>query len=253
MAPNGSGATPRVEPRLDVDLGRNRARPPQPPAAPTGHIDDDGVIHPSNEALPKDQLHALLVDVYAQTGIKISADDPVVAAALIQSALVRRAGNDAAGELQRCVVHAVAEIAEAVKTERAAAASLDRAAGDAHAQIVSDAKAISRAELSEMRQRFWQLAESTLEQVRSSAQLSQGAIRIRVALGLFVGLALGFVLAIVAGRVQPQAMSAEQVRLMHNGLMLDAAWPKLPPAIRAQIEGAKPSAERQQTSKPQSK
>lgn len=42
------------------------------------------------------QVQALLVDIFAQTGQKVEISDPLVAAALIHSALLRRAGQDAA-------------------------------------------------------------------------------------------------------------------------------------------------------------
>jgi len=252
-------ATERREPDMGdgpapapKSLGRNRAAlPPDPP--PT--VDADGVIHglqpsPASQASversasprapEKTDLQALLVDVFDQTGIKVTADDPIVAAALIQSAVMRRAGVDAAQRMQDCVVDAVKQIADAVNTERAAAASLDRAAGDAHQQLIADAKLVGEAELSQLRERFLKAASTALEEVRSTAALSKGAVRWRIGAGVAVGLAVGAMLTLALGRFQPRPMSPEQVRLMHNGLMLDAAWPKLPPATRALIEGARP-------------
>jgi len=42
------------------------------------------------------EVQALLVDIFALTGQKVEINDPLVAAALIHSALLRRAGQDAA-------------------------------------------------------------------------------------------------------------------------------------------------------------
>jgi hypothetical protein len=43
-----------------------------------------------------EEVQALLVDIFVLTGQKVQKDDPLVAAALIHSALLRRAGEDAA-------------------------------------------------------------------------------------------------------------------------------------------------------------
>lgn len=47
------------------------------------------------------QIQALLVDIFAQTGQKVELNDPLVAAALIHSALLRRAGQDAAWAIEQ--------------------------------------------------------------------------------------------------------------------------------------------------------
>lgn len=43
-----------------------------------------------------EEVQSLLLDIFARTGQKVQADDPLVAAALIHSALLRRAGQEAA-------------------------------------------------------------------------------------------------------------------------------------------------------------
>lgn len=48
-----------------------------------------------------DAVQALLVDIFALTGQKVQRDDPLVAAALIHSALLRRAGEDAARAIEQ--------------------------------------------------------------------------------------------------------------------------------------------------------
>lgn len=50
-----------------------------------------------------DEVQALLLDIFALTGQKVQADDPLVAAALIHSALLRRAGEHAAQVIKAAV------------------------------------------------------------------------------------------------------------------------------------------------------
>lgn len=46
-------------------------------------------------------VQALLIEIFARTGQKVQVDDPLVAAALIHSALLRRAGEDAARAIEQ--------------------------------------------------------------------------------------------------------------------------------------------------------
>ena len=56
----------------------------------------------SSDGIPDpDEVQALLVDIFALTGQKVQKDDPLVAAALIHSALLRRAGEDAAQAIKQ--------------------------------------------------------------------------------------------------------------------------------------------------------
>lgn len=56
---------------------------------------------PSGTAVGPGEVQALLVDIFALTGQKVQHDDPLVAAALIHSALLRRAGQDAARAIEQ--------------------------------------------------------------------------------------------------------------------------------------------------------
>lgn len=66
------------------------------------------------QAAPKDaaekpspeDVQALLVDIFALTGQKVEIDDPLVAAALIHSALLRRAGHEAARAINQATQEA---------------------------------------------------------------------------------------------------------------------------------------------------
>lgn len=57
-----------------------------------------------------DEVQALLVDIFARTGQKVEIDDPLVAAALIHSALLQRAGNDAAQAIEKAAQNASRDI-----------------------------------------------------------------------------------------------------------------------------------------------
>ncbi len=51
------------------------------------------------------EVQALLVDIFALTGQKVEIGDPIVAAALIHSALLRRAGEEAAKAIKEAAQH----------------------------------------------------------------------------------------------------------------------------------------------------
>lgn len=63
-------------------------------STPAGAGDDVSSTDP-------DEVKALLQEIFARTGQKVQADDPLVAAALIHSTLLRRAGHDAARAIER--------------------------------------------------------------------------------------------------------------------------------------------------------
>jgi hypothetical protein len=239
----------RTEPTLDAEaparrsLGRNRAALPASSTA-----DEDGVI-PDEVASQKASggprqpgvdLDALLVEVFQSTGVKVTADDPLVAAAMIQSSLVLRAGSRASEALQEAVVGAVAALAEAVKAERETVANIDRSITSAVAQISEAAKTASAHELGAMKASFARAAAHALDQVSRQASLSRGAIAWRMGACLAAGLAAGLVSGTLLVKLQAPQLSPEQRRLIHNGLILDTAWPKLPPSARSAMEPPKP-------------
>jgi len=73
-----------------------------------------------------EEVQALLVEIFARTGQKVEAGDPVVAAALIHSALLRRAGQDAARAIEQAALRARQD-AERRAREPLAAGELVRA------------------------------------------------------------------------------------------------------------------------------
>jgi hypothetical protein len=211
----------------------------QPEAAKEKHVPAKADDKAAVRATPKkdESLHALLVEIFEVTGHKVTLDDPVVAAALLQSKLLRRAGDDAAVSLREAVVKVVAELAEAVRVERETAANLDRTVASAFQQITEGAKKAGDQELATMQTRFARVATETLDQVRrEAASLAPGGRWWRYSATLLAGLALGLAVGVVIGKSRSPQINQEQIRLMHNGMLLDAAWPKLPKAARDVLE-----------------
>ncbi|MDP2367184.1 hypothetical protein [Rhodoferax sp.] len=192
------------------------------------------------EPTQANKLAALIVEVFELTGQKLTLDDPVLVAALLQSELIKKAGGDAALMLREAAMEVVAELIKAVKVEREHATSLNRAAADALQKIAEGAKAISSAEQANMATRFEQSAIDTLDRVRKEAsKQAPGGMRWRYATLGLAGLALGIAGTVITGQLITSRVGSEQVRLLHNGLLLDAAWAKLPKTARDVIESAK--------------
>jgi hypothetical protein len=180
-----------------------------------------------------DKLEALCAEVYRLTGQKLTVDDPILLAALFQSELINKAGEDAAALFRDGVAKSVAELAEAVKAERERAGNLDKSVAGAFQQIADGAKKAGDQELSTMQIRFARMASETLDQIRrESAKHAPGGRWWRIAALLCTGLASGLIGGFALGQRAADRFSDDQVRLMHNGMLLDAAWPKLPKPAR---------------------
>lgn len=179
-----------------------------------------------------DKLEALCAEVHRLTGQKLTIDDPILLAALFQSELINKAGEDAAALLRDGVVKSVADLAEAAKAEREQAGNLDKTVANAFQQIADGAKKAGDQELATMQVRFARMASETLDQVRrESAKRAPGGRWWKIAALLCVGLAAGLIGGFALGQ-RADKFSDEQVRLMHNGMLLDDAWPKLPKPAR---------------------
>ncbi len=203
-----------------------------------------------HEAKRTQTLDALLVEIFELTGYKVTIDDPILIAALFQSNLVKRAGDDAANSLQNAAVKIVAELTEAVKVEREQAAKFDRTMATAFQQIADGAKTASDNELTLLRTRFASIASETLDQIRKEAsRQTPSGLWWKSSAILLGGVVVGLLIGTVVGMAKAPKIPNEQVRLMHNGMLLDAAWSKLPKASRELIEAsgqsdAKPNAEK---------
>ena len=180
-----------------------------------------------------DKLDALCADIYRLTGQKVTGDDPILLAALFQSELINKAGENAAALFKDTVTQSVAQLAEAVKAEREQAANLDKTVGTAFQQLADGAKKTGDQELATMQSRFARMASETLDQVRrESARGAPDGLWWKFAVVLCSGLAMGLIGGVVLGKHTVPALANDQVRLIYNGMLLDEAWPKLPKAVR---------------------
>lgn len=202
-------------------------------------VQDEGVREKQPASVS--ELEQLLVDVFERTGQKVGSDDPIVAAALIQSSLMQKAGMTAANALNSAVLSAVAELAEAVKQEREQAAQLDRSVNEAIERLTAGAQTVAEQEYLAMKTRFARAAADTLTDIRrdaASGQNKRGESWWKAATIALGGIAVGLVCGVLIGKSNVPQMSTDQVRLMHNGMLLDAAWERLPASSKALIEGA---------------
>jgi len=179
-------------------------------------------------------IAAVCAEVYRLTGQTITDNDPILLAALFQSELMRKAGADITTAFEQTVAQAIAMLADAVKEERAQAANLDKSVAAAFQQIANGAKAAGDAELATMQGRFARMAAETLDQVRREAQRAvPNNYHWKMTLAAVAGLAAGLLGSMLLDHREVPRYSDEQARLIHNGMLLDDAWPKLPKAARA--------------------
>ena len=179
-------------------------------------------------------IAAVCAEVYRLTGQTITDNDPILLAALFQSELMRKTGADITTAFEQTVAQAIAMLADAVKEERAQAANLDKSVAAAFQQIANGAKAAGDNELATIQGRFARMAAETLDQVRRDAQrTAPGNYRWKMLLAAVAGLATGLLASVLLHHSDAPRYSDEQARLIHNGLLLDDAWPKLPKAARA--------------------
>lgn len=185
-------------------------------------------------ARQNEQLAALCADVFRLTGKKVTEEDPILLAALFQSELVRRAGEQAAAALREAATETAAQLNSAASAAREQAASLDRAVASAFERLADGARQLGEQEHTALQTRFARTAADTLERVRrEAARQAPGGRWWRWAAALSAGLALGLLTALALGAADAPALSDEQARLLHNGMLLDAAWNKLPPSARS--------------------
>jgi hypothetical protein len=189
-----------------------------------------------------DKIEELCAEIYRLTGQKVTKDDPILLAALFQSELINKAGENAAALFQDTVAKSVAQLAEAVKEEREQAASLDKSVASAFQQIADGAKKMGEQELAGMQGKFARMASETLDQVRrEAAARAPGGLWWKAAVVFLAGSTIGFAGGFMVGKDLAPKLSNDQVRLMHNGMLLDEAWPKLPKSSR-ELFGVAPKA-----------
>ena len=81
----------------------------------------------SHDPAGANEVQALLVDIFALTGQKVETGDPLVAAALIHSALLKRAGEDAARAIREAAQHARQDSEHSAREQQLAAGEFQRA------------------------------------------------------------------------------------------------------------------------------
>lgn len=203
--------------------------PPSPQPTRQEPIQGKLRLHSKDEAIA-----AVCAEVYRLTGQTITDNDPILLAALFQSELMRKAGADITTTFEQTVAKAIAMLADAVKEERTQAANLDKSVAAAFQQIANGAKIAGDNELATMQGRFARMAAETLDKVRRDAQrAAPNHYRWKMALAAIAGIAAGLLAAMLLHHSAAPRYSDEQARLIHNGLLLDDAWPKLPKAARA--------------------
>lgn len=175
----------------------------------------------------------LVGEIFELTGQKVEPHDPIVVAALIHSQLIRRAGQDAISGIQSAVAQSLADLAEAVKAERQAAADIGKATAEAHSQIIAAARAASEAEVPKMHAQFINIAQDVLLQVRKEAgAAAPQAWKIKVSLGIAALVLLGAAAGAIIGstwwgKAAPAKLTDEQSKQIEAGRDFLQVFPQL--------------------------
>ncbi|MBB3221675.1 hypothetical protein [Pseudoduganella umbonata] len=195
--------------------------PPVPAPPADDHVDD--VIH----------------QIFKLTGQKVTRDDPVVVAALLQTSMLDDIAQRIGDQLAKRTTEATAEMAAAVAASRAHVEAVDRAVARAYAQMADGVHAVSDQELTALRASFARTAAETLDHIRRNVLRRSGWRHWwRDPAACCVGLAFGLAVGSIATLALTRGPDAEQRRLLHNGMLLDAAWPKLADHQRTLIGSA---------------
>ncbi len=188
---------------------------------------------------PADRVDDLLQQIFKATGQKVTRDDPVVVAALLQSSLLDDATQTVGDRLASRTDAATASLTAAVTASQAHVEAVDRALARAYAQMADSVRTASDQELTALRASFARTAAETLDHIRRNVLKRSGWRHWwRDPAGCCVGLAFGLATGVIATLALNQSPSTEQIRLMHNGMLLDAAWPKLQESQKLLIGGA---------------
>ena len=157
---------------------------------------------PHPHTLPEAQpIQKLINEVFEATGQKLTADDPLVSAAMIQSSLVRAA-----------VSEACAGLVNNIKTVASEAQLSAKHNSQAQADLVS------------------KNVEASLQQLLTRSMSTAAIIatsRLRLALYLFAASISGALISLLVMH-HLEFSDSGQARLLHNGALLDEVWPTLP-------------------------
>lgn len=187
--------------------------------------------------MAQDDISTLLLEIYERTGCKISADDPVVGAALVQSHLIRAAGVDAANSIKAAVEDAVADLGDAVRIERLAAADAQEAYARALRQFREAATSVANAEMSRSRPSA-QEGDARLQD-EAPAQPAPPPRKFHLALTLVcvsvASAAAGAMIAVAVIKNGQPAITQEEVRSRVVGQQVMEIWPALDIETRSKI------------------
>ncbi|TWI69263.1 hypothetical protein IP91_00330 [Pseudoduganella lurida] len=186
----------------------------------------------ADEAVPvttePDLLDRLAQDIFRETGLKVSRNDPVIGAALLQSRLMDDAATRAADRLALRADEVAAKLTESVRASATHLDQADRAMAQAFAQLAEGTRTVTEQELLAVRASFARSAAETLDHVRRNVLRRSGwRYWWRDPAACLVGTAFGIAIGCGMTLYWTRGPSAEQTRLMQNGLLLDAAWPRL--------------------------
>jgi hypothetical protein len=190
----------------------------------------------SADTAPPGDVDSLLLDIYKLTGQKVTSDDPIVLAALFQSRLIERAATGAARAFHDAAEKEGQALAEAVRMGNDRAATLDRSIAGAFQQFADGAKEVGDKELAMLQARFARMASDTLERIRRES--ARGAPRLawwKTATLVLAGVSSGMAAGAYLARFGTPSLHGDQIRLLHNGQLLDDAWGRLPMESREML------------------
>lgn len=182
---------------------------------------------------------AVVQDVFEATGQKIDVDDPLVAAALVNSRVQERAAARSIAAIEAAVRAGVAELAAAANDERAAAAAASESVAAALRDVRASIEAGGDNELSSLRAKFAQTADSVLRDVAGTAREAAPQVwkyRVGMVLGLsalLFALAGGVVGAEFFGRQAERTQ--DEARQLAAGRDMLAVLPKLDPETHDKV------------------
>lgn len=181
----------------------------------------------------------IVQEVFEATGQKIELDDPLVAAALVNSKVQTRAAERAVGLIGEAAAAAAQDLAAATRAEREAAAGASERMAAAVADIQRAIAAGGDNELSRLRAQFADAASSVLRDVAAECRVAAPERwKWRVATAM-LGVAVLFAAAggVIGATLfgHKADLSQEDARALAAGRDFLASLPKLDSATRGKV------------------
>ncbi|MDN4572056.1 hypothetical protein DBB29_12330 [Pandoraea cepalis] len=187
-----------------------------------------------------DAVEELVRDIFAATGQKVSRDDPIVAAALVNARLIRDAGEHATQGIGRAVDAAAESLAAAAGVHEAAKVSARESVSCAKDEVAAAAKAAAISATEQVREQMERIAADSIRSaiaVGEARAPSAWKLKVAVVGGvLVVGCLLTGVLAgaWLARSASPQ-LSEQQQRELAAGKDFLAILPVMDPTTKAKV------------------